>query len=180
METYFPKGIIVPNLTTKQERFCQLLVTEKKTLTDAYVASYNCDNMKQQSIYQLSSRLSNQVHIRYRINQLTEQMSSDAVSKVIWDRSKIINELSINVSLGRENGAKQLAASNQAINLIGKAINVFEPETMQLSSTVSVIHSLSDSVLAQLEALSMPDSEAVTVDDTVAIDVDYSVIEPED
>jgi hypothetical protein len=136
--------------------------------------------MQIDSIYQLSSRLSKQVKIRFRINELSEAVASELVADVVWDRSKIISELSINVSLGRENGAKQLAASNQAINLIGKAINVFEPETMQLSSTVSVIHSLSDSVLAQLEALSMPDSEAVTVDDTVAIDVDYSVIEPED
>ena len=170
----------MPNLTTKQERFCQLLVTEKKTLTDAYVASYNCDNMKQQSIYQLSSRLSNQVHIRYRINQLTEQMSNDAVSKVIWDRSKIIEQLSINVDLGRE--TKQLAASNQAIKLIGSAVgNVWEPETMQVNGTLSILHSLSDSVLEQLEALSMPDSvgPTVTVDDTTAIDVDYSVIEPD-
>ena len=166
----------------KQERFCQLLVTENKTLTDAYIGSYDTSNMKQQSIYQLSSRLSNQVNIRYRINQLTEQISNDSVSKVVWDRSKIIDELSINVSLGRENGAKQLAASNQAINLIGKAINVFEPETTQLNSTVSVIHSLSDSVLEQLEALSMPSSvgPTVTVDDATAIEADYSIIEPDD
>ena len=162
-------------LTMKQERFCQLLVTESKSLTDAYIGSYDTSNMKQQSIYQLASRLSNQVHIRYRINQLTEQISNDAVSKVVWDRSKIISELSINVSLGRE--TKQLAASNQAIKLIGSAVgNVFEPEIQQLNSTVSVIHSLSDSVLEQLEsmvAVPMPIVDADT------IEADYKIVEPD-
>jgi len=163
----------------KQERFCQLLVTEKKTLTDAYIGSYDTENMKQDSIYQLSSRLSNQVHIRYRINQLTEQMSNDAVSKVIWDRSKIIEQLSINVDLGRE--TKQLAASNQALKLIGSAVgNVFEPETMQVNGTLSVLHSLSDSVLEKLEALSMPDTEGPTVDDAAAIEATYKMVDSEE
>ena len=168
-------------LTTKQETFCRNISINGLSISEAYKQSYNCENMQIDSIYQLSSRLSKQVKIRFRINELSEAVASELVAEIVWDRSKIINELSINVSLGRENGAKQLAASNQAINLIGKAINVFEPETMQLSSTVSVIHSLSDSVLAQLEALAMPDSvgPTVTVDDTTAIDVDYSVIEPD-
>ena len=159
----------------KQERFCQLLVTESKSLTDAYIGSYDTSNMKQQSIYQLASRLSNQVHIRYRINQLTEQISNDAVSKVVWDRSKIISELSINVSLGRE--TKQLAASNQAIKLIGSAVgNVFEPEIQQLNSTVSVIHSLSDSVLEQLESMvAVP----VPIVDADTIEADYKIVEPD-
>ena len=165
-------------LTTKQERFCQLLVTESKTLTDAYIGSYDTSNMKQQSIYQLASRLSNQVDIRYRINQLTEQISNVAVSKVIWDKTKVIEELSINVSLGRE--TKQLAASNQAIKLIGSAVgNVFEPEIQQVNGTIEILHKLPDSVLLQLEsmvAIPMPDS----IDDTDAIEADYKMVESED
>ena len=165
-------------LTTKQERFCQLLVTESKTLTDAYIGSYDTSNMKQQSIYQLASRLSNQVHIRYRINQLTEQISNVAVSKVIWDKTKVIEELSINVSLGRE--TKQLAASNQAIKLIGSAVgNVFEPEIQQVNVTAEILHKLPDSVLLQLEsmvAIPMPDS----IDDSDAIEADYKMVDSED
>ena len=162
-------------LTVKQERFCQLLVTESKTLTDAYIGSYNCNNMKQQSIYQLSSRLSKQVDIRYRINQLMEQISHDAVSKVIWDKQKIIEELSVNVDLGRE--TKQLAASNQALNLIGKAVgSVFEPETVAVTGTVSVIHGLSDAVLDQLVSM-VP--EELSTNDTKAIEADYKLLDSE-
>ena len=134
--------------------------------------------MKQQSIYQLASRLSNQVHIRYRINQLTEQISNVAVSKVIWDKTKVIEELSINVSLGRE--TKQLAASNQAIKLIGSAVgNVFEPEIQQVNGTIEILHKLPDSVLLQLEsmvAIPMPDS----IDDSDAIEADYKMVDSED
>ena len=162
-------------LTMKQERFCQLLVTESKSLTDAYIGSYDTSNMKQQSIYQLASRLSNQVHIRYRINQLTEQISNDAVSKVVWDRSKIISELSINVSLGRE--TKQLAASNQAIKLIGSAVgNVFEPEIQQVNGTIQILHQLPDTVLEQLEAMvAVP----VSIVDADTIEADYKIVEPD-
>ena len=162
-------------LTVKQERFCQLLVTESKTLTDAYIGSYNCNNMKQQSIYQLSSRLSKQVDIRYRINQLMEQISHDAVSKVVWDKQKIIEELSVNVDLGRE--TKQLAASNQALNLIGKAVgSVFEPDSVAVSVTGSVLHGLSDQVLDQLAAMA---SEPVAIDDTGSIEASFQILETE-
>ena len=164
-------------LTTKQERFCQLLVTESKTLTDAYIGSYDTSNMKQQSIYQLSSRLSNQVNIRYRINQLTEQISNDSVSKVVWDKAKIVSELSINVDLGRE--TKQLAASNQALKLIGSAVgNVFEPDTVAVSGTLTVLHGLSDDILEQLAA--MGPSEPVAINDSEAIEAEsYQLLEPE-
>ena len=170
------KQLTMKQLTMKQEKFCQLLVTESKTLTDAYIGSYDTSNMKQQSIYQLSSRLSNQVNIRYRINQLTEQISNDSVSKVVWDRSKIIEELSINVSLGRE--TKQLAASNQAIKLIGSAVgNVFEPEIQQVNGTIQILHQLPDTVLEQLEAMV---ATPVPIVDAEAIEADYSIIEPDD
>ena len=104
-----------------------------------------------------------------------EQISHDAVSKVIWDKQKIIEELSVNVDLGRE--TKQLAASNQALNLIGKAVgSVFEPDTVAVTGTVSVIHGLSDAVLDQL--VSMVPQELST-NDTKAIEADYKLLDSE-
>ena len=110
------------------------------------------------------------------IESMKLDISDKLASEIVWDRSKIIEELSINVSLGRE--TKQLAASNQAIKLIGSAVgNVFEPEIQQLNSTVSVIHSLSDSVLAQLESMvAVP----VPIVDADAIDADYKIVDSED
>ena len=88
-----------------------------------------------------------------------------------------IRDRSINVDLGRENGGRQLAASNQAINLIGKAVgNVFEADTVAVSGTVSVIHSLSDAQLDQLAALA---SEPVPIEDTGTIEASYKLLEAE-
>ena len=88
------------------------------------------------------------------------------------------SRLSINVSLGRENGAKQLAASNQAIKLIGSAVgNVFEPEIQQVNGTIQILHQLPDTVLEQLEAMvAVP----VPIVDADAIEADYSIIEPDE
>ena len=168
--------VSMKQLTMKQERFCQLLVTESKTLTDAYIGSYDTSNMKQQSIYQLASRLSNQVDIRYRINQLTEQISNESVSKVVWDKTEIMNQLAINVEASRN--VNQFAASNQALKLLGSAVgNVFEPETQQISVTAEILHKLPDTVLQQLESMVSIESG---INDTDAIDADYKIVDSED
>ena len=165
-------------LTTKQETFCQLVAIQQYTLTDAYIEAYDTEGMKQDSIYQLSSRLANQVKITSRIEALKATVTEKLASDVAWDKARIINELSINVDLGRENGGRQLAASNQAINLIGKAVgNVFEPETIAVTGSVSVIHSLSDAVLDQLASMATP--EPVTIDDTGTIEASYKLLEAE-
>ena len=168
----------VMKLTTKQETFCQLVAIQQYTLTDAYIEAYDTEGMKQDSIYQLSSRLANQVKITSRIEALKATVTEKLASDVAWDKARIINELSINVDLGRENGGRQLAASNQAINLIGKAVgNVFEPETIAVTGSVSVIHSLSDAVLDQLASMATP--EPVTIDDTGTIEASYKLLEAE-
>lgn len=162
-------------LTTKQETFCQLVAIQQYTLTDAYIEAYDTEGMKQDSIYQLSSRLANQVKITSRIEALQATITEKLASEVVWNKAKIVSELSINVDLGRE--TKQLAASNQALSLIGKAVgSVFEPDTVAVSGTVSVIHSLSDAVLEQLAAMA---SEPVTIEDTGSIEASYKLLEPE-
>jgi hypothetical protein len=166
-------------LTTKQENFCRNISINGLSISEAYKQSYNCENMKIDSIYQLSCRLSKQVKITSRIKELSEAVASELVADVVWDRSKIINELSINVSLGRE--TKQLAASNQAIKLIGLSVgNIFEAETQQINVTAQILHGLSDTTLEALEALAVPDTEPQLINDTDAIEpVNYSVIEPD-
>ena len=167
-------------LSKKQELFIKLHVVDGLNISDAYREAYDTKTNKQNSLYNQASMLASNPKVAQRIEALKLDISEKIASEVVWNKAKIVSELSINVDLGRE--TKQLAASNQAIKLIGSAVgNVWEPETMQVNGTLSILHSLSDSVLEKLEALSMPDSvgPTVTVDDTVAIDVDYSVIEPD-
>jgi hypothetical protein len=162
-------------LTTKQERFSKLVALNGLSISEAYKQSYDTENMKIDSIYQLSSRLSKQVKITSRIEALKADISDKLASEVAWDKARIVSELSINVDLGRE--TKQLAASNQALKLIGSAVgSVFEPETIAVSGTVSVIHSLSD---AQLDQLASMASEPVAIDDTGSIEASYKLLEAE-
>jgi hypothetical protein len=51
---------------------------------------------------------------------------------------------------------------------------------MQVNGTLSILHSLSDSVLEKLEALSMPDTEGPTVDDAAAIEATYKMVDSEE
>jgi len=162
-------------LTTKQETFCQLVAIQQYTLTDAYIEAYDTEGMKQDSIYQLSSRLANQVKITSRIEALKATVTEKLASDVAWDKAKIVSELAINVELAREH--KQMAASNRSLELVAKVTGVLTEETKQVSGTVSVIHSLSDAQLDQLASMAAP--EPVPIDDTGSIEASYKLLEPE-
>jgi len=103
-------------------------------------------------------------------------ISEKIASEIVWDKARIVSELGINVDLGRE--TKQLAASNQALNLIGKAVgSVFEPDSVAVSGTVSVIHGLSNEVLDQLASMVQ---EPDAIDDTEAIEAEsYQILDTE-
>jgi hypothetical protein len=164
-------------LTSKQELFSKLVALDGLSASEAYKQSYNCENMKQDSIYQLSSRLSKQVQITSRIEALKADISDKLASEIVWNKARIVSELGINVDLGRE--TKQLAASNQALNLIGKAVgSVFEPDSVAVSGTVSVIHSLSDAQLDQLAAMAAPEPVPL-VSDTGSIEASYKLLDTE-
>ena len=103
-------------------------------------------------------------------------ISDKLASEVVWDKARIVSELGINVDLGRE--TKQLAASNQALNLIGKAVgSVFEPDSVAVSGTVSVIHSLSNEVLDQLASM-VHEPDAI-VSDSDTIEASYKLLDTE-
>ena len=109
------------------------------------------------------------------IAAMINSLSMDISDKLVWNKAMVIEQLSINVEASRN--ASQFAASNRSIELLAKAIgNVFEPET-QLNGTVSVIHSLSDSVLEQLEAMvAVP----VPIVDADTIEADYKIVDSEE
>ena len=162
-------------LTTKQESFCQLVAIQQKTLTDAYIEAYDTDGMKQDSIYQLSCRLSKQVKITSRIEALQATITDKLASEIVWDRNRIVSELAVNVELAREH--KQMAASNRSLELVAKITGSLAEETKQLTGTVSVIHSLSDDILEQLAALG-PEPDAI--DDSEAIEAEsYQILDTE-
>ena len=163
-------------LTDKQCRFADAVSSGINPST-AYRDIYNMSDKRPATATEAASRLMKNSNVVARIEAVSEAAEAKIASEVAWDKARIINELSINVDLGRENGGRQLAASNQAINLIGKAINVFGPDIVAVSGTVSVIHSLSDAQLDQLASLA---SEPLAIDDSEAIEAtSYQLLDTE-
>ncbi len=162
-------------LTTKQELFSKLVALDGLIPSEAYRKAYDTNPINQSSIHEQASKLMSNNKVATRINELKATIENEILEKVVWDKTKIIEELSINVELGRE--TKQLASSNQALKLIGSAVgNVFEPETQQINVTASILHKLPDSILSQLEAMAQESSYIEAGDiDTTAIDADYRV-----
>ena len=161
-------------ITAKQETFSKLVALDGLNPSEAYRKAYDTNPINQSSIHEQASKLMSNNKVSTRIKELKDTIENEIVSKVVWDKQKIINELSINVELGRE--TKQLASSNQALKLIGSAVgNVFEPETQQINVTAEILHKLPDSVLQQLESMVSIESGINDTDRSSAIDADYRV-----
>jgi len=167
--------IMEPLKSSKQEKFSRLIALDGLSISEAYKQSYNCENMKQDSIYQLSSRLAKQVKITSRIEALKATVTEKLASDVAWDRNRIVSELAVNVELAREH--KQMAASNRSLELVAKITGSLSEETKQVTGTVSVIHSLSDAQLDQLASMATP--EPVPIEDTGSIEASYKLLEAE-
>ena len=157
-------------LSAKRLSFCRYIVNGSNP-TEAYRKAYNVTSERKSTATEAASRLMKDSNV----NAMIQTLQSDIRDKVVWDKARIVSELGINVDLGRE--TKKLAASNQALNLIGKAVgSVFEPDSVAVSVTGSVLHGLSDQVLDQLAAMA---SEPVAIDDTGSIEASFQILETE-
>ena len=166
--------VTMGHMSNKREAFCRYIVNGCNP-TEAYIKSFNVTSERKHTATEAASRLMKLATIQQHINTLQADISDQLASEIVFDKQRIISELALNMELGRE--TKQLAASNQAIKLIGSAVgSIFEPDTVAVSGTVSVIHSLSDAQLDQLVALA---SEPVPIDDTGSIEASYKLLEPE-
>ena len=160
------------HMSNKREAFCRYIAIDGLTASDSYRKAFNSNPINQSSIHEQASKLMSNDKVSTRI----EALKADISDKLVWNKAEIMNQLAINVEASRE--ANQFAASNRSLELLGKAVgNVFEADTVAVSGTVSVIHSLSDAVLDQLAA--MGPSEPVAIDDTGSIEASYKLLEPE-
>ena len=166
-------------LSNKQRNFCGYIV-DGLNPTEAYIKAYNVTSERKHTATEAGSRLMATATIQQQIETLQSEISDKIASEIVFDKKRIISELALNMELGRE--TKQLAASNQAIKLIGAAVgNVFEPETVAVSGTVELLHKLPDAVLAQLAAMGSPES-IDTIDtgsEAAIVEASYSIVEPE-
>ena len=165
-------------LTVKQETFSKLVALDGLNPSEAYRKAYDTNPINQSSIHEQASKLMSNNKVATRINELKATIENEIVSKVVFDKQRIISELALNMELGRE--TKQLAASNQAIKLIGLSVgNIFEAETQQINVTAQILHGLSDTTLEALEALVSEPLSINSINDTDAIDAEFKIVEPD-
>ena len=165
-------------LTAKQETFSKLVALDGLIPSEAYRKAYDTNPINQSSIHEQASKLMSNNKVATRINELKATIENEIVSKVVFDKQRIISELALNMELGRE--TKQLAASNQAIKLIGLSVgNIFEAETQQINVTAQILHGLSDTTLEALEALVSEPLSINSINDTDAIDAEFKIVEPD-
>ena len=166
-----------PLKSGKQEKFSRLVALDNLSISEAYKQSYNCENMKQDSIYQLSCRLSKQVKIRSRIEQLRESVTDRLISDLAWTKERFIKEAETNLIQSRE--SNQMNPANTALSLIGKVTQILEdkPQNQINIGIVETLGKLPDSVLASLEALS-GSTETIEAMDTIEAS-NYQIIEPD-
>ena len=171
------RGTIVSmKLTDKQCRFADAVSSGINPST-AYRDIYNMSDKRPATATEAASRLMKNSNVVARIEAVTEAAEAKIASEVAWTKQRIVSELSINVDLGRE--TKQLAASNQALKLIGSAVgSIFEPDTVAVSVTGSVLHGLSDDVLNQLAALGPSEPEPL-VSEADTIEASYKLLDTE-
>ena len=162
--------------SSKQEKFSRLIALDGLSISEAYKQSYNCENMKQDSIYQLSCRLSKQVKIRSRIEQLRESVTDKLISDLAWTKERFIKEAEANLIQSRE--SNQMNPANTSLQLIGKVTGILEdrPQNQINIGIVETLGKLPDSVLASLEALS-GSTETIEAMDT--IEASYQIVEPD-
>jgi len=81
------------NLTEKQRRFSELVGRHGKTLTDAYLEVYQCDNMKASTIRREACRLMDNDHIRTTVEKLKEETSRLDSIALLSHKEAIIQKL---------------------------------------------------------------------------------------
>ena len=163
-------------LSNKREAFCRYIGIDGLNASDSYRKAFDTNPINQASIHEQASKLLKIDKVSTRIQELKDSVTDRLASEVVWDRSRIISELAINVEASRN--VNQFAASSRAIELIGKAVNVFQPETQQVNiAIIETLGRLPDSVLASLEALNGTE-ETIEATDTIEAS-NYQVIEPD-
>ena len=163
-------------LSSKRQSFCTYIAVDGLNPTEAYIRSFNVTSERKHTATEAASRLMKLATIQQQIETLQAGISDKLASEVVWDRSRIISELAINVEASRN--VNQFAASSRALELIGKAVNVFQPETQQVNiAIIETLGKLPDSILAKLESLNGTE-ETIEATDTIEAS-NYQVIEPD-
>lgn len=125
------------SLTPKQEKFC-LAYIETGNASEAYRRSYSAENMKEATVQRKAFELLKDGKITAAIQLLREKATAKAVKKLEISKEWVLDQLVENVKMAKQaepvydnegnpvgEYKQNLAASNKALELIGKEIGMF-------------------------------------------------------
>ncbi len=151
-------------LTAKQLKFAQLIVSGMKQI-DAYKGAYNTASMKPATIVNSAYKLMQNGDIVARIEELSAKVLDKVVADIAIDKAWVIGKLVKIVDLGMaiepvvdnaggnnsgELKTTNLAASNKALELIGKEHGMFvDRKDIKLTAVSEMSDEELDAMIAQ-------------------------------
>lgn len=115
-------------LTAKQEAFCRLVAAKGLSHRQAYMAAYDCQNMKSSTISSQSSTMANQPKIAQRIADIRNELVVVDLDDTRQTRSFVLERLKME-ALGGDSSSARI----RALELLGKVdhVSMFTPKNTE-------------------------------------------------
>lgn len=111
-------------LTAKQEKFCQCIVYDKMTYSDAYRNSYNAKNMKDSTINEKASIEVAKDKIKARIRSLKADIYDELNQEIVYSKKMSFDKLTEIQKLAKEKEQYNIATKNEELK--GKMLGYYE------------------------------------------------------
>ena len=112
-------------LTAKQEQFAQS-VAHGKTLSDAYRGAYDCDNMKDQSVWTEASKLMDHPQVAQRVHSIQKAQEEKSLHDHARLKRLVLEQLHTEAMTAESDSARI-----RALELLGKSIAMFTDRVEQ-------------------------------------------------
>lgn len=135
-------------LTAKQEKFCRLMASGKGQ-TEAYRLSYNCENMKPETVNNNGYILMQKSEIKARIKELQEELKEKTkitVEKMI-EELKEIEELARQPIHGRDKNNYDLTNWIKVKQEINKLVGLYAPTKTEIIERITI-----DDVISEISS----------------------------
>ena len=156
-------------LNKRQEQFAQNIVIHGMTLTDAYIASYQCRVTDPATISPRASKLAKTDQIQTRLATLREEINKPIVQDLAISKEMIVSEV---LELGRnaDRNSDRLKAYGLVASMLG--FNIVKSEVTTQSTNINL--SFNDLTMSELLRLAnMPQVlESPAIVDSSAVDPD--------
>ena len=150
-------------LNKRQEQFAQNIVIHGMTLTDAYIASYQCRVTDPATISPRASKLAKTDQIQTRLATLREEINKPIVQDLAISKEMIVSEV---LELGRnaDRNSDRLKAYGLVASMLG--FNIVKSEVTTQSTNIN----LSFNDLTMNELLRLADLKQPAIVDGLVID----------